>query len=123
MVATVASHHYGTDKKYEQGNYGIGLEHDIAKDWRAISGMYRNSNRRDSIYFGVSWTGYRYRGFGVGVAAMMVGGYETPKNQELVKAAFPFLSYEAKGWGVNVPIIPATGSTPGVIGLQIKVKF
>ena len=60
---------------------------------------------------------------GSGVAMMLVGGYETTKRPELVKAAFPFFSYESKGWGLNVPIIPKYQDNPGVIAIQIKFRW
>ena len=123
VTATVASLHYGADRSYEQQNWGVGIEQDLAKDWRAIAGHYRNSNRRDSLYFGASWTPMRWGNFGSGMAMMLVGGYETTKRPELVKAAFPFFSYESKGWGLNVPIIPKYQDNPGVIAIQIKFKW
>ena len=123
ITATVASLHYGAEKSYEEQNWGVGIKQDLAKDWRAIAGHYWNSNRRHSLYFGASWTPMRWGNFGSGVAMMLVGGYETQKRPELVKAAFPFFSYESKGWGLNVPIIPKYQDNPGVIAIQIKFRW
>lgn len=125
FVSTVASYHYNTDKKYEQQNWGFGIEQKLADNFAVIAGGYRNSNRRDSMYFGAAWAPVQIYGpLRLGVAAMMVGGYETPKNTEVLKAAFPFLTAEYKGFGFNIPIIPpVSGTTPGVIGLQFKVRW
>lgn len=123
MVGTVASYHYGTDKKYEQQNWGVGIEQDIARNLRIAGGMYRNSNRRDSIYFGLSWAPAHFGNWHLGLAALFIGGYETTKQPELVKAAFPVVSYESKGWGINIPIIPAVNDNPGAVGIQLKVRW
>ena len=123
ITASVLSIHYGTDKKYESQNWGVGIEQDLSANWRAIAGHYRNSNRRDSLYFGASWTAARWGNFSSGIAMMLVGGYETTKRPELIKAAIPFFSYEKEGWGINVPIIPKYQDNPGVIALQVKWKW
>jgi tetrahydromethanopterin S-methyltransferase subunit E len=123
ITVTTASLHYGTDKKYEQQNWGIGIEQGMSETVRVVGGMYRNSNRRDSIYFGLSWHPWRLWNLRLGLGAMFVGGYETAKSPELVKAAFPVITYEAKSWGINVPIIPAVNSQPGAVGLQLKFKW
>ena len=124
-VSTLASYHYNTEKKYEQQNYGVGIEHRLTEHFGIVAGGYRNSNRRDSLYLGVAWAPIQLYGpLRLGVAGMVVSGYETAKNTELLKAAFPFYSVEYKGYGINIPIIPpVSGTTPGVVGLQVKVRF
>jgi hypothetical protein len=45
------------------------------------------------------------------------------KDQDLVKAAFPVVSWEGKRFGINIPVIPATNKNAGAIGLQLKVRW
>ena len=123
ITATLASKHINAESKQEEANWGVGIEQGMAKNWRAVAGMYRNSNRRDSLYFGLSWHPLRLGEWRIGAVGMFVGGYETPKHQELVKAVIPVITYEGKRWGLNVPIVPATKDNAGAIGLQAKWKW
>lgn len=123
LVGTVASYHIGTEKKYEQQNWGLGIEQRMTETFAVTGGMYRNSNRRDSLYVGVAWMPIRYGWVSAGAAALLVSGYETAKNPELVKAVLPVVSVERKGYGINVPFVPKTKDNSGAIGLQLKVRF
>jgi outer membrane scaffolding protein for murein synthesis (MipA/OmpV family) len=127
IVGTVASYHYSGDKNYEQQNFGIGVEHSLSGSVRSAAGYYRNSNRRDSLYVGLAWSPLQYGiaegKLKLGFAALLVSGYETVKDQDLVKAAFPVVSWEGKRFGINIPVIPATNKNAGAIGLQLKVRW
>ena len=120
VTATLASKHINAETKQEEANWGVGIEQDMARNWRTVAGMYRNSNRRDSLYFGLSWHPLKVGNWRLGAVGMFVGGYETQKHQELVKAVIPVITYERKGWGMNIPIVPATKDNAGAIGLQVK---
>lgn len=122
-VVTVASWHYASEKDYEENNYGLGFEHPVSENLRLASGVYRNSHRRDSLYFGLAWAPLRFENWRGGLAAMLVGGYETKENQELLKALFPVISYEEKRFGINIPLIPETKYNAGLVALQLKWKF
>jgi hypothetical protein len=123
IVGTVASWHYSSDKEYEQQNWGAGIEQSLFGNVRAVGGMYRNSNRRDSLYVGLAWSPLHYGNLRLGTAALLVSGYETAKDPELVKAIFPVISWEGEKFGINIPVIPSTSKNAGAIGLQIKVRF
>ncbi len=127
IVGSIASFHYSSDKEYEQQNYGLGFEHGLTSSIRTTGGYYRNSNRRDSLYVGLAWAPLQYGiaegKLRLGLAALLVSGYETVKDQDLVKAVFPVVSWEGKRFGVNVPVIPATNKNAGAIGLQLKVRW
>ena len=126
-VITVASYHYSGDSDYEQENWGVGIEHSLTGSLRVAGGYYRNSNRRDSLYFGLAWAPLQYKvsegKLRVGLAALLVSGYETVKDPELVKAVFPVVSWEGQRFGINIPIIPSTKDNAGAIGLQIKWRW
>ena len=123
MTVTLASKHFNAESKQEEMNYGVGIEQDMARNVRAVAGTYRNSNRRDSLYFGLSWHPLKAGDWRFGAVAMLVGGYETAKHPELIKAVVPVISYETKKWGLNIPLIPATKDNAGAVGLQFKVRW
>src|SRR5258706_5976026 len=56
ISSTVKSYHFDREVKHNEFNIGIGAEHDIAKDTRAVGGIYYNSNYRPSIYMGAMYT-------------------------------------------------------------------
>jgi hypothetical protein len=121
LVASVASHHYGpgSDKNYEQRNWGLGCEHRLTKNLDFVAGFYRNSVRIDSTYVGVAYAPIRYEMLRLGMVAILVSGYE----REPIKAAFPVVSVEGQRLGANLLLVPRTSSNVGAIGLQLKVRF
>ena len=124
FVGTVASYHTSGDRdKYEQQNWGLGIEQRLTDSFGIVGGVYRNSHRRDSLYFGAAWAPLKLGFVRLGAAAMLVGGYETKENDELLKAVFPVVSIEHNGFGINIPIVPPTKYNAGVIGLQVKWRF
>lgn len=124
IVGTVASYHTSGDRdKYEQQNWGLGIEQRMTEAFGIVGGVYRNSHRRDSLYFGMAWAPLKLGFVRLGAAAMLVGGYESKDNDELLKAVFPVVSIEYHGFGVNIPIVPKTKYNEGVIGLQLKMRF
>jgi hypothetical protein len=121
LVASVASHHYGkgSDKDYEQRNWGLGCEHRLTKNLDFVAGFYRNSVRIDSTYVGVVYAPLRFEMLRFGLATILVSGYE----REPIKAAFPVASIEGRRMGANLLLVPQTSSNVGAIGLQLKVRF
>lgn len=115
LVLTTASYHENRERGYNERNPGVGIEHQVSADVRAMAGTYRNSHDRQSAYAGAQWTPLKAGGFSFGAAAIAASGYE---KDRLVLFAAPMLSYETGRWGVN--LLPATKS---VIGLQVKLRI
>lgn len=120
-VASIASHHFGpgSDRDYEQKNYGLGCERQLTERTNLVAGFYRNSLRIDSTYVGVAWTPLRYGSVGLGTVAALVSGYE----REPVKAVFPVVSIEGRHLGANLLFVPPTKTNVGALGLQVKFRF
>lgn len=124
-VATVASHHLDDSRPrdYEQRNWGLGVEHCLGKalgmDARAVSGIYRNSNRINSVYVGGSFQVLALGPLKLGIAAVAVSGYEV----EPIPAAFPVLFIEGSRMGINLAYFPKTSDNVAALGLQAKWRW
>jgi len=115
LVLTAASYHENRERGYNERNLGLGLEVPMREDVRAIGGTYRNSHDRQSWYAGGQWTPIKLGGLSIGAAAVAASGYE---DNRLSLFAAPMVSYEARGWGINL-----TPFHTSVIGLQFKAQF
>jgi hypothetical protein len=112
LVLTVGSRHH--KRGYNEHNYGIGIEHGIAENWRVVAGTYRNSYYRQTVYAGTTYLPLRYENWRIGGAALIVTGYDPRPSA----AVFPMVSYEEKKWGLNFgPVLPS------VIAVQVKLKL
>ena len=122
MTSTVRSYHMER-KGYEEQNYGLGVETEVTQRLRLALGVYRNSERRDSLYGAavycpVSVRFGNWRGCGM---AGLVSGY----NDTVAPLAGLVLSWEGKDWGTNLLILPNKKGdfTEGVMAFQIKRRF
>ena len=122
LTSTVRSYHMER-KGYEEQNYGLGVETEVTQRLRLALGVYRNSERRDSLYgaavycpVSVRWGNWRGCGLAGGVS-----GY----NDTVAPLAGLVLSYEGKEWGANLRILPNKRGdfTEGVMAFQIKRRF
>lgn len=104
---------------YNQMNLGLGIEHKVAERWRLVLGTYRNSNREDSVYAGAIYTRWRWGDFRFGSSLGLVSGY----GNDLLPMVVPAMSYERKGWGLNVILIPPVRGSPTIIGVQAKMEI
>lgn len=122
-VATVASKHIGSDKDYNEENWGLGAEHCVGKlfglEVRGASGFFRNSNRIDSFYFGGSATLLELGPVKAGIAVMTVSGYQI----DMVPVAFPVVAIEGESFGVNLSWFPKFGENASAIGMQVKWRW
>lgn len=142
LVATVASHHFDSakPKDYEQRNWGVGIEQGLTENSRILAGFYRNSNRRESFYFGGVWAPLKLGPVRFGITGVLVTGYEgvevrsetgpDGKERRTVKindkpliAAFPVATIEAGRFGVNLAYFPKTSENVAAAGLQLKYRW
>lgn len=125
IAATVASKHFGEKpgKHYNEANWGLGEENCLGTvlgmELRGVAGVYRNSNRIDSLYVGGSAALLRAGPFSAGVAALLVSGYEV----EPIKAVFPVMAVEGARLGLNVSYFPPAGKNVAAIGFQVKWRW
>jgi len=112
LVVTVGSRH--DEPGYNEKNWGIGVEHGLSRDWRALAGTYRNSYYRQTVYVGAARTLWRSGNWLFGITGMIVTGYgDRPEP-----VFFPAIAYEGRTFGVNFgPVLPS------VVALQVKMRF
>lgn len=113
------------DKKYNERNYGLGIEHQLDANGLPVIlsvGAFRNSSYKTSVYgfaglmpisFNVLDTNVR-----IGAVVGLINGYPrmndggfTPAVMGIVNVGF-----------TNILVIPPTSTTPTTIGLQFKFK-
>ena len=128
LVGSVMSFHFQRGKNYCEFNPGIGIEHDIAKNTRAVIGQYNNSFCLPSAYLGVHYSPISYGNFRLGTAFILVSGYDDgikKKNeqQDILFAPLGVISYEVGKYGLNLVMVPPHGGFRGAIGVQAKVRF
>lgn len=112
------SHHL-SDGNYNERNGGLGIEHDLSKNWRLMAGMYKNSFRRDSLYVGGGYLPLRIGPVRLGAAGGMFSGY----GENAVFAAMGAAMIESKRWGLNILYMPKYSGQGGLLAFQFKVKF
>jgi hypothetical protein len=128
IVGSVGSYHMERGKDYCEFNPGLGVEHDISKNTRAVIGQYNNSFCLPSAYLGVSYTPFSFGNFRLGSAFILVSGYDDgikKKNQQqdVLFAPLGVLAYERGKYGVNLIMVPPHGDFAGALGFQLKVRF
>lgn len=104
---------------YETMNTGLGLEHVVTPSFRVAAGIYRNSVRRDSGYFGVGYLPLQLGPVRIGASAGVVSGY----TSNLLPVLVPTLTIEGKQFGVNLLVVPPAEGSPSVIGVVLKFKL
>ncbi len=121
-VVSCCSYHFDSaaPRDYEQLNLGLGVEHGT-KALRVLGGVYRNSERADSVYFGGSATA-PVGPVKLGAALVIVSGYER-SGPEPVKGLVLVGAWEGRRIGVNLLYIPKDGEDVAVIALQFKFRF
>lgn len=118
------SYHTNRNSNYNEDNLGVGGECVFNNKWRAVAGVYKNSLDVTTDYVGISyiWKDWGYWKFTT--ALVLATGYQNnPKSWSPIPIPVPILAYEAKTWGINIPIIPPGFGDTGVIAIQLKFKF
>jgi|GEM_PF-3479190 len=111
-----------------QRNPGLGLEYRLRPRWSALTGFYRNSYDRTSVYLLSAWTPLRGSLLGLRMGAGLVGGLLTGYRRseascEPLALGGLLTLRNAQGAGVNLFIVPPVGSDGGFVGLQIVVPL
>lgn len=138
---TLGSHHFHSEKKHNERNLGPHTEVCLGRDdVRLVAGWDRNSQRTDSIYFGLGWFPLQYGIAKFGIAAIRISGYATATiteekrpdgtrvrsgkiDDEPKNAAFFAAALEKDKWGGNILFFPKTQQNSAVVAIQVKYKF
>jgi hypothetical protein len=102
---------------YNGFNYGVGVEHTLAKDWTVAGGWYYNSERRGSVYAYGRYAVYKKNAWDIGIAVGAVTGYQ---RAAVIPMAFPEVCY-AWTCAMFAPRVEATGAN--VVGLRLRIPI
>jgi len=124
---TLTSYHVNPSQKFNQRNYGAGLEiHPDSTEYVGMFGAYRNSVERTSAYALAGWTPITFGIVKIGITGGLITGYPGLNNGHVAPAAGGLIRIEGKTVGANIMIIPPgikEDKSPLTFGLQIKYKF
>lgn len=119
LTFNIGSYHVNAEKKYNQKNYGLGVEHHIG-DFSLSGGIYYNSYYRTSLYTLGGWTPLEVAGVKVGILAGVANGYPGMNASGPIFVAAVILSTEY----VNILVVPSNGDkTPLTVGFQVKWRL
>lgn len=121
-IATLHSLHQNREAKYNEKNYGIGLEYHVSKDFRLILGEYKNSFENKSEYFGIGYFPFHRGDFSAGIVAIGLNGYDFEALKKFGFVAAPVVSYEKEKLLLNFVFVPPIHND-GVIAAQVGFKF
>ena len=125
LVAPLTSYHFDRAADYNERNFGLGIEHDIAADWRAVAGAYHNSDSRLTVYVGALWIPLESGNVKAGLLICGATGYGHLKGAGVVlPIVAPAVMYEGRQFGANLIFLPGDAIGAGnVVGFQIKWRF
>lgn len=119
LVANVASHHFSKDKFNEQ-NYGLGIEYVGSNDVTYAAGFYDNSINRHSNYIAAAYTPIAFSQVHIGIFAGAVTGYQ---GHGINPFAGAMGKMEFEKLGVNLLLTPSTQYSPTTAAIQFKWRF
>lgn len=119
IVTSGLAYHFEKGHNYNWFTAGAGFEKEIKNNWRAAGGFYLNSNRAWSTYLAGVWLPLRYENWRGGIIAGGVTGYQ----HRVTPVAGIATSYEMRGYGINLIVIPPASSEGGVLWVQLKTKW
>lgn len=123
------SYHFDRRGDRCEAHPGLGIQY--GGNWRNVAGVQTNSDCKFSAYAGVSYTREIGHGWRVGGALLGFAGYhkekkvdgEIRREDRILGALFPVVSWEGRDRGVDVGLIPAGGlkleETVLFVGLKI----
>jgi len=122
--ASLYSRHFNTTEKFNERNYGAGIEYVFNQDNSIFAGQYRNSEYHNSNYMGYAFTPYGWQGLRAGIMVGLVNGYSGTQGNYILMSAFA-VKTEWKNIGANLYLIPACDAceTPVVVALQLRIRF
>lgn len=108
-------------KRWNETNYGVGIENELSEKLAVMLGVYRNSIDRWSHYAMAQYTPIALGPARFGAMVGVVDGY----GRGIMPAIAPVATIEGRRIGVNVSFVPAVErlKTAGVVAVQFKWRF
>ena len=112
--------HFCQSCAYNDANMGLGLQHNVTPDLRALGGVYYNSYYKATFYAGAAYQPLQVGWMRFGVMAGAVTNYPNLKYPFM---ALPALSIEGDRMGVDILGVPSVGNHTGLISANLKYKL
>lgn len=118
------SQHFENASRFNQQNFGFGIEYQVDPRRYLVLGGYHNSVRKETRYVGGAWMPLAVGPVKLGVIAGVADGYPKMRNGGFFPIALPVVSVETKHVGANFVIMPSVADkVSGCVALQLKYRF
>lgn len=115
--------HFDRDADLSGRNLGLGVEYRWSPEWSAAVGRFRNSDRAQSNYLGVTYQPWQVGGVKLGAVVAAFDGYPFMRNGGWFPALIPVATIEGERLGVNIGVVPSyKNRLYGGISVQLKLK-
>lgn len=108
-------------QRWNETNYGLGVEYEVSPQTAVMIGVYRNSLDRWTHYALVQYTPIVFGPVRFGAMVGAVDGYSSNVDPALA----PVATIEGKRFGLNVSFVPKVEAlkTASVVAVQFKFRF
>lgn len=117
------SRHFDRDPKYNENNFGFGLEWRRSPELAVMAGVYDNSVGKPSQYAAINWQPWQIGPVKLGAAFGLLNGYPAMERGGTFFAALPMASIEGRRFGVNLGLIPSIKNIDGAVLIQFKLRI
>lgn len=117
------SRHFDRSNRYNERNFGFGVEWRTSEQFAFMAGVYDNSLGKHSQYAAVNWQPWSLGPVKLGAAIGVMNGYPSLKRGGTFFAALPMASIEGRRFGINLGIIPSMKNVDGAFMLQFKMRL
>lgn len=118
------SRHFEYAEKFNQQNYGYGIEYQLSASKYLVLGGYRNSVHDDTRYIGAAWMPLAAGPFKLGAIAGLADGYAAMRDGGFFPVVLPVLAFERGRIGANFVVIPnMKDKVSGAVAMQLKFRF
>ena len=122
--AGMLSRHFDRSKNFRENNYGLGFETAFSEVNSAYAGYFRNSDDRESRYFGWMWKPLTLGPVRLGFVAGVFDGYQKVNKGKWFPAVLPLASIDNQKVGVNFALVPTVGDRlHGAVVVQFKIRI
>jgi hypothetical protein len=116
------SRHFDRSNRYNERNFGFGIEWRTSEQFAFMAGVYDNSLGKHSQYAAVNWQPWSLGPVKLGAALGVMNGYPALKRGGTFFAALPMASIEGRRFGINLGLIPSMKNVDGAFMLQFKLR-
>ncbi len=118
------SQHFEGAERFNQQNFGFGVEYQTDPTRYVVLGEYQNSVHKNTRYIGGAWMPLKFGIVKLGAIGGAADGYPKMRNGGFFPVVLPVVAIETKHVGANFVIMPSVADkVSGCIALQLKYRF